>query len=452
MSDNVRRSERFDAYLDELAEVIGHLDRHEPLRKYCAGLMLPARRKSVEPMAERISPGRVGAEHQSLLHFVGQAPWKDDAVLRVAREYALPAMVEHGPIQAWIIDDTGIPKSGRHSVGVANQYCGVLGKNHNCQVSVSVSVANDETSLPVAHRLYLPKSWVEDAHRRKKTKVPDEIGFATKPEIALTLVDRLLDEDPEVPRGTVLADPGYGDSSAFRQGLTARGLSYVVGVSETISVWPPGKEPLPPAPHSGRRGRPQTRVQSTAEHHPVSAKKLALSLPAEDWQMVTWREGTRGDKTGRFARFRVRPGRGDRRRSEPRPKEWLLVEWPEGESAPTKYWLSTEAEHITLEELVRKAKLRWRIERDYQDLKQEVGFGHYEGRGWRGFHHHTTLCIAAYAFLVAERARLSPPDAPKQPPVEAPPLPEGFRRRGAPAPSTAAPADIDTDDAPRACS
>jgi len=152
MSDNVRRSERFDAYLDQLADVIGHLDRHEPLRKYCAGLMLPARRKSVEPMAERISPGRVGAEHQSLLHFVGQAPWKDDAVLRVAREYAQPAMVEHGPIEAWIIDDTGIPKSGRHSVGVANQYCGVLGKNHNCQVSVSVSVATDETSLPVAHR------------------------------------------------------------------------------------------------------------------------------------------------------------------------------------------------------------------------------------------------------------------------------------------------------------
>jgi len=436
MSDNVRRSERFDAYLDLLTEVIGHLDRHEPLRKYCAGLMLPARRKSVEPMAERISPGRVSAEHQSLLHFVGQAPWKDDAVLRVAREWAVPAMVRHGAIEAWIIDDTGIPKKGQHSVGVANQYCGVLGKNHNCQVSVSVSVANDETSLPVAHRLYLPKAWVEDAHRRKKTKVPDDIGFATKPEIALTLVDGLLDEEPEVPRGTVLADPGYGDSFAFRQGLTNRGLPYVVGVSETISVWAPGKEPLPPSPQSGRRGgRPQTRVQRTDKHHPMSAKKLALSLPATAWQTVTWREGTDGDKTSRFARLRVRPAHDDRKRSEPHPEEWLLFEWPEGAAAPAKYWLSTEDKDISLKELVRKAKLRWRIERDYQELKQEVGFGDYQGRGWRGFHHHITLCIAAYAFLLAERAGLSPRKPRLQPPVEVPPLPRGFRPRGSPRPA-----------------
>ncbi len=451
MSENVQRSKRLDKFLDRLVQVIGHADRHGPLRKYCTGLLLPDGRKSVEPMAERISPGRVSAEHQSMLHFVGQAPWKDDAVLREVREYALPTMLNHGPIDAWIIDDTGLPKKGKHSVGVANQYCGVLGKNHNCQVSVSVSVANDETSLPVAHRLYLPKSWAEDAERRKKAKVPEDIEFATKPEIALKLVDKLLDEDPMVPRGTVLADPGYGDSSAFRQGLTDRGLPYVVGVSETISVWPPGKKPLPPKPQSGRRGgRPQTRLQHSAEHHPVSAKELAMSLPPEAWHTVTWREGTDGDKTSRFARARVRPARNDRKRSEPRPEEWLLIEWPEDAAAPTKYWLSTEDEDITLTELVRKAKLRWRIERDHQELKQEVGFGHYEGRGWRGFHHHTTLCIAAYAFLLAERARLSPPGARAQPPVQAPPLPEGFRRRGAPPSRAAAPADVDTDDDARA--
>ena len=431
MSNEIRRSERFSGYLERLAAVIGHADRHEPLRKYCTGLVLPGLRKSVEPMAARISPSRVSAEHQSLLHLVGQSPWRDDAVLRVSRGYALPLMEEHGAIDAWIIDDTGLPKKGRHSVGVANQYCGVLGKNHNCQVSVSVSLANADTSLPVAHRLYLPKSWTEDPERRRKAKVPDDVGFATKPEIALALVDGLLEEEPVVPHGTVLADPGYGDSFKFRQGLTERSLNYVAGVSGTVSVWPPGEAPLPPAPRSGRGGRPQTRLQRTTEHHPVSAKELATSLPVDSWATVAWREGSKGDKLGRFAAVRVRPAHREDRRTEPHPEQWLLIEWPEGEKVPAKYWLSTEDEGISLRDLALKAKQRWRIERDYQDLKQEVGFGHYEGRGWRGFHHHTTLCIAAFAFLLAERARLSPPDLAAPPPVAVPALPEGHRPRGA---------------------
>lgn len=448
MDESIRRSDRLEQFIDRVAGVIGHADRRQPLSNYCTGLLVPGRRKSVEPMAACISPSRVSAEHQSLLHFVGQSPWSDEAVLRVTREYALPVIEEHGPIEALIIDDTGIPKKGRHSVGVANQYCGVLGKNHNCQVAVSVSLANQSASLPVAHRLYLPKSWALDSERRRKAKVPDDVAFATKWEIALSLIDGLLlDEEAKVPRESVLADAGYGDCLEFREGLTQRGLSYVVGVSKTTTVWPPGAAPGPPPPYSGT-GRPPTRPRRNMEPKPTSALALACSLPEKAWQTVAWREGSDGDKSGRFAALRVRPAHVKRERKGALAQQWLLVEWPQGDDEPAKYWLSTEPAEIALPDLVHKAKLRWRIERDYQELKQEVGFGHYEGRGWRGFHHHLTLCIAAYAFLLAERARLSPPDPRPAPPVEVPPLPRGFRPRGSPGAGRTPPADIDPNDDP----
>jgi len=446
MDEKIRRSERFGQFVDQLAAVIGHADRHQPLSHYCTGLLVPGRRKSVEPMAARICPSRVSAEHQSLLHFVGQSPWSDEAVLRVTRQYALPVMERHGPVEALIVDDTSIPKKGKHSVGVANQYCGVLGKNHNCQVAVSVSVANQSASLPVAHRLYLPKSWASDSERRRKTKVPDDVGFATKWQIALSLIDDLLrDEEAKVPRECVLADAGYGDCLEFREGLTQRGLTYVVGVSKTTTVWPPGTGPLPAPPYSGR-GRPPTRPRRNKEQQPTNALDLARSLPEQAWQTVAWRGGSDGDKSGRFAALRVRPAHVKRERKGALPEQWLLVEWPQGDDEPAKYWLSTQPADIALDDLVRKAKLRWQIERDYQELKQEVGFGHYEGRGWRGFHHHLTLCIAAYAFVLAERARLSPPDPRRAPPVEVPPLPRGFRPRGSPAAGRTSPADVDPDD------
>jgi SRSO17 transposase len=434
MADDVTRSERFDEYLNLLVGVMGHEDRQEPLRKYCTGLFIPGKNKSVEPMAARLSPSRVSAEHQSLLHFVGQATWSDEAVLGVAGEYALPFVKAHGPVEAWILDDTGMPKKGEHSVGVANQYCGVLGKNHNCQVTVSLSLANESASVPAAHRLYLPESWANDLERRRKAKVPDDVAFARKWEIGLTLIDQVLSRDPKVPRGVVLADPGYGDCFDFRQGVTERGLKYVVGVAKNTVVWPPGKSPQPPPPYSGM-GRPPEGLRRTKEHYPITAHELALSLPKDAFRPVTWREGTKGSKTSRFAAVRVRPARRKGRYDLLLPEEWLLIEWPDGENEPTKYWLSTEDEGISLEELARKAKLRWRIERDYQELKQEVGFGDYQGRGWLGFHHHITLSIAAYAFLLAERARLSPPDARAESPVELPPVPRGFRPRGSPDPS-----------------
>ena len=308
MSEATERSERFDRYLGRLTGVIGHADRHEPLKKYCVGLLLPSEtNKSVEPMAARISPNRVSAEHQSLLHFVGQAPWSDAKVLRVARQWALPEMERHGPIDVWIIDESGIPKKGKCSVGVANQYCGQLGKNANSQVMVSVSVANDEASLPVAHRLYLPQAWADDPKRRKDAHVPEDAVFARKWEIALDLIDGLLAEEPEVPRGTVAADAVYGDCFAFRNGLTKRGVPYAVHVSKTTLVWPQGKRPQP-AEYSGK-GRPPKGLRRTKEHQPVSVLDLARSLPERKWTAVTWREGTDGDQTSRFAALRVRPAR-----------------------------------------------------------------------------------------------------------------------------------------------
>jgi len=397
--------ERFGAYSEALAEVIGHADREQPLRDYCLGLLMPGERKSVEPMAALVAPARVSAEHQSLLHFVGQAPWSDEAVLRRVRDLVLPVLEREGPITAWIVDDTGFAKKGVHSVGVARQYCGRLGKQDNCQVAVTLSVANPIASLPVAYRLYLPEAWAADPDRRAKAGVPDEVTFKTKPEIALEQIQAA--EAAGVRPGIVLADAGYGADGTFRAGVTALGLSYAVGVQSTLSVWPPGWEPLPPKPWSGR-GRPPSLISRDHDHRPVSAKALAASLAEDAWTIVTWREGTNAPLSSRFAAVRVRPASRDYQRSTPRPYEWLLVEWPEDETEPTKYWLSTLPDDASLTDLVDIAKLRWRIERDYEDLKGELGLGHYEGRGWRRFHHHATLCIAAYGFLVCERTAIPP--------------------------------------------
>jgi SRSO17 transposase len=434
LQDDTETSEsRFAVYVERLAAVLGHADRVAPLKDYCTGLLLPGERKSVEPMAARVQPGRVQAAHQSLHHFVAKADWSDEVVLALVRAQTLPALERQGPIRAWIVDDTGFPKKGRHSVGVARQYCGQLGKQDNCQIAVSLSIAT-EASLPIAYRLYLPEAWANDPERRAKAGVPEDVVFQTKPEIALAQIKAALAAG--VPRGVVLADAGYGIDTAFRAALTQMSLTYIVGVQSSMSLWPPGTQPLPPKPWSGR-GRPPSLVQRHPAHAPVSAKELAQVLPEGAWRTVTWREGSKAPLTSRFAAVRIRPAHRDYRHSAPRAEEWLLVEWPRHEAEPTKYWLSTLPEDTKLADLVDQAKLRWRIERDYQELKQEIGLGHYEGRGWRGFHHHATLAIAAYGFLISERS-LIPPSAPRSPsPLKTPALPEGYRPRGAAAPPRA---------------
>jgi SRSO17 transposase len=403
--DLLRQGARLQDYLDGLTEVAGHADRVVPIENYTKGLMLPIERKSVEPMAARLAPGNVRQMHQSLHHIVADAAWSDDALLSQVRSQVLPAMTRKHALAAWIVDDTGFPKKGTHSVGVARQYCGQLGKQDNCRVAVSVSLATEEASIPAAYQLYLPETWANDKERRKQAGVPQEISFQTKPNIALAQIRSLVNED--VPRGVVLADAAYGDDSEFREGLVSLDLSYAVGIKSTTTLWPPGIVPLPPRP-KGKMGRPPRLLRRDKQHQPLTAKELALCLSATDLRRVSWRAGTSGMMHSRFAALRVRAAHRDYWRKEPHPEQWLLIEWPKTEKEPTKYWLSNLPSSIALRKLVAIAKLRWRIERDYEELKQELGLGHFEGRNWRGFHHHATLSIAAYGFLVLER-RLFPP-------------------------------------------
>src|SRR5262245_39613446 len=389
---------RFAFYVEKLGSVLEHAGRIGPLRDYCTGLILPGERKSVEPMAARTDPAHVSAQHQSLLHFVGAGGWSDEKVLAKISEVVVPAITKHGPIEVWIIDDTGLPKKGRHSVGVKPQYCGQLGKEANCQVAVSLS--NHFASLPVGYRLYLPKEWAEDRARRDRAGVPEEIRFKTKQQIALELIRRA--HTSGVPVGVLLMDLDYGRDSRLRASVSALGLSYVAGIQPNVLMWAPGSGPKRPDKslnNNGRRGEPDL----------TSAKEVARALPRHAWRTIWWREGSADWLSSRFARVRVRVGYNGAIPGQV-AEEWLLIEWPEGETELTKckYWLSTLPAEISFRQLVDVTKMRWRIERDYQELKQEVGLGHYEGRGWRGFHHHATLCIAAYGFLVSERGRDSP--------------------------------------------
>ena len=395
--------ERFSDYMDGLASVIGRVSRVGPLRDYCTGLLLPCERKSVEPIAAATAPSRVAAQHQSLLHFVAQGNWSDAAVLAKVREMVVPKIERHGAIEAWVIDDTGFPKHGHHSVGVSHQYCGQSGKQDNCQVAVSLSIANHHASLPVAYQLYLPKSWADDKTRRVKAGVPDKIAFKTKLDIALEQIEWACAAD--LPRGVVLMDSAYGTDASFRARLTALELQYAVAI----------------------RGR--TRVATAKQE--TSAEALALQLPKTVWKTVTWRHGTAEPLRSRFARVRVAPC-GDGCRDD-QPEEWLLIEWPKGEKTPAKYWFSTLERDITFERLVDITMMRWRIERDNHDLKQEVGLGHFEGRGWVGFHHHATLCIAAYGFLISERGTFPPSQTHRTRHFAATAIPQSHRPRGSPA-------------------
>ena len=394
---------RFGDYVGELTSVIGRADRVQPMNDYCAGLVATDGRRSVEPIAAITAPDKTSVQHQKLLHFVANARWADQPVLTRVRELVLPAIERRGPIAAWIIDDTSFPKCGSKSVGVHHQYCGQLGKQANCQVAVTLSIANHHASLPIAYRLYLPLEWAKDRARRKKARIPKEISFKTKPQIALEQMREAVAAG--VPRGAVLIDASYGSNSQLRAGITALGLTYAAAIIPTVMV---------------------RRVSDRGElGQRLSVKSLALRLPKHSWRKITWREGTNKKLSSRFARVRVRtaPIRG----AASRPEETLLIEWPEGETEPTKYWLVTVDKDMPFRALVDLVKLRWRIERDYLELKQEVGLGHYEGRGWRGFHHHATLCIAVYGFLISERETIPPSRARRAGGLKKPAISDSYR-------------------------
>lgn len=428
-------AKEFSRYIGHLSEGLGHADRHAGLGGYCTGLMLPLARKSVEPMAARVDPLHASARHQALHHFVAKSEWSDASVMARVRDWVMPALgLEHGCY--WIVDDTGFPKKGKHSVGVARQYCGQLGKQDNCQVAVSLSLASVQGSLPIAYQLYLPKDWASDALRRDAGGVPKDVEFATKPEIALQQMRQAVAQG--VAAGVVLADAGYGDETAFRDGITALGMLYAVGIRPGTTVWAPGTAPLPPKAWLGRGRRP-TKLRREPGNEPVTVKALACALPAHAWSTISWREGTNAHLSGRFTALRVHPAHRDYLGSEMRPQEWLLIEWSEDDDEPAGYFLTTAPQDATLEQMVFVTKMRWRIERDYQELKQEFGLAHYEGRGWRGFHHHATLSIAAYAFLMAKRLKAGNAVGGKKnfAQRQVPAVPKDYIPRGSPARPTA---------------
>jgi SRSO17 transposase len=412
---------RFERYTDLMVRTLEHADRATPARWYLRGLILPGERKSVEPMAARVHPQDVASAHQSMHHLVADSEWSDAALLRAVSAEVLPVLTASTTGSCyWIIDDTSFRKYGRHSVGVARQYCGHLGKTENCQVTVSLSFATIEGSLPLAYQLYLPREWLDEPARCERAGVPKPIAFATKHAIAWTQIEAALVAG--IPRGTVLMDTGY-ENVILRDRLTAHGLQYASGIHPQTKLWwgehQPG--PMPPKP---RRGPQRKRAVRDATHQPISALQVAQALPPESYRTVTWREGTNAPLCSRFARVRVRAVHGEVLRAE----EWLLIEWPSGEAQPTKYFLCTLPEEVSFERLVDTVKMRWRIERDYLELKQELGLAHYEGRNWRGFHHHASLCIAAYGFLMLERLAGFKKNAAR---LQAPALSEAFCPRGA---------------------
>jgi SRSO17 transposase len=411
---------RFQRYCEVMQKALAHADRRQPAQWYLKGLMLPGGRKSVEPMAARVHPQDVRSAHQSMHHLVADAEWSDRALLAAVAGEVLPVLLKDDAACCWIVDDTGFPKKGEHSVGVARQYCGQLGKTDNCQVAVSLSLATEAGSLPIGYQLYLPKQWAGDRARRRRAGVPEDIAFLPKGRIALAQIEAALAAG--MPPGTVLADAAYGDEAQFRDRLSQWGLRYAVGVKAATALWWGSHQPAPPPQASGH-GRPRIRLLRDAAHQPIAVRELAHALAPRSFRRITWRQGVAQPLASRFARVRVRAASED----QPRAEEWLLIEWPLGEPEPIHYWLSTLPAKISLKELVATAKARWLIERDYLELKQEVGLNHYEGRNWRGFHHHASLCIAAYGFLMLERLSGAKKNSAR---LKTPALPKGFHPRG----------------------
>lgn len=412
---------RLHQFLDELVSRMGRAERQHWASMYIRGLLLDGERKSIEPMAARLP----GADVQALRQFVNQSPWPWEPVQEALTGAVVDALL---PEAVYLLDATSFPKQGTHSVGVARQYCGALGKTANCQVAVSVHLGTERTSVPLTWALYLPESWTDDPGRRAEVGIPPTVQHQPKTDLALACLDRLQTWGLQ-PR-PVLADSEFGNSWDVREGLHARGYPYCVQVEATTGAWATRPVPPDPLPTTGR-GRPRTRPRRDEVPPPASLAALARALPATAWRTVTWRPGTKGPLTSRFARFPVWCAHAYQRGGPLAPREELcLVEWPGEEPHPTKYWLAElRGEPLGLRRLVRLAKGRWRIEQDYRELKDELGLDHYEGRSWTGWHHHVTLVSMAYAFLVLERARakknLAADVAPDPAPAPAPAPPAG---------------------------
>lgn len=401
---HLKKLEReLDAYVESLTVDMGRPERRDAMGRYVTGLLLDGDRKSMEPMAARLvdDPDDAEGMRQRLQQCVSISPWDDKEMFR---RVALKLDKDLPTVEAFVLDDTGFAKKGKHSVGVARQYSGTLGRTDNCQVATSLHLAGEAGSGCIGMQLYLPESWTDDRERCRNAGVPDDVGYIPKWKIALGLIDDALAWGVQ-PRVT-LADSWYGDITKFREGLTERKLVYNVGVRSTTVVWPPGVELKVPKRKPGKTGRRPTTPRSKSK--PISMMNLAKRLGRRAYRKVTWRDGSRGQMSSHFAAVRVRCAHRHVQGRPPGDEEWLLIEWPKDEKAPTKFFLSTQSKTCSLKKLVRTAKLRWRVERDYQDMKQEIGLDHFEGRKWRGFHHHAALCAAAHAFLALRRALFPP--------------------------------------------
>ncbi len=386
-----RCSQRLERFLMDLLEPVGRSERRRWGAVYVRGLLLNGERKSIEPLAARLPDGNV----QALQQFIGQSPWGWNPVWeRLGKRMT----AELEPDSAWVVDDTGFPKQGDHSVGVARQYSGTLGKTANCQVAVSIHLVSQNGNAPLGWRLYLPESWAKDKERRQEAGIPAEILFRPKWQLALEIIDQLRSWG--LPDRVVLADAGYGESTEFRESLEQRRLSYAVGVGPQVGVWltPPQPTLLP----AKRRGRPPG-AWHYGDQRPLSVK--AVAQQAKGWKKIRWREGSKGWLESRFWATRVQPSHGFHEGKPPHKEVWLLVEWPESEKAPINYFFCDLPAGYSLRRLVRLAKSRWQIEQGYQQLKEELGLDHYEGRSWQGWHHHVTLVMMAYGFLTLETLR-----------------------------------------------
>lgn len=387
---------RLETFFRSVGDLLDDDRRRQSFAIYAMGLLGASERKSIEPLATQacIDPFKADAAHQRLLHFISNSPWSDRDVRLFSAKYALKEMTRQGPVDAWIVDDTGFLKQGTHSVGVQRQYTGSAGKITNCQNGVSLSVATRDEHLPIDFELYLPKSWANVPAKRREARIPDDVEFKTKPQLALEMIRRAVNDD--IPKGVVLGDAGYGTSSEFRRQVRALGLHFVVGVMPQTKVWMLDK-----------KGRPCGEAMSVKKWARLAKKRGA-------YRRCTWRKGTKEDLSARFATCRVVPFHKDGQSPSEREHLTLLVEWRDGEDAPANYFLSSLSSlssTLTRKKLVRIAMQRWRTERVYEDLKGELGLDHFEGRRFPGWHHHVTVSLCCYAFIIAERVRHFPPSA-----------------------------------------
>jgi len=382
---------RLAEYLERIGAILGHDRRRASFATYALGLLSDAERKSIEPIAARSCPDveQVGAVHQQLQHFMVDSRWSDHEVRLACARYAIKAVSAQEPVETWQIDDTGFLKQGKHSVGVQRQYTGSAGKVANCQIGVSLTVATRREQIPIDFELYLPKSWTESKERREEAHIPEDVTFKTKLEQACEMIRRAVADD--IPRGVVLADSFYGDEPSFRAAVRAQGLHYAVGIKSDNRVW-----------KLDRRGR--------RCGEPLTVAQLARSLESKASRRLTWRQGVQAPLAGRFAMQRVVPAyRAPGEDLAQREAVWLIMEQPEGEPE-IKYSFASLPTNWSKKRIVRLLKQRWRTERVYQDLKGELGLDHYEGRRYSGWHHHVSVALACYAFVVAEKSRLfSPP-------------------------------------------